>query len=162
MDVEDVVAELVDVAPPDYVAARDARAAEARRAGDRSLAERIKRLKRPTAGAWLANLLAVHRPSDVGGLVALGEAMRRAQDELSTTELRQLGRRRNAAVDRMVREAAGLAEARGRPPGDSALGELRTTLEAATADPEAARALASGALTRGLEYAGFGSTDLRP
>ena len=44
--------ELYASAPTEFVARRDALAAEARAAGDRGLAAALKALRRPSVGAW--------------------------------------------------------------------------------------------------------------
>lgn len=57
MDIDDVADELYAVLPAEFTATRDDRARAARRAGDRELARRISTLRKPTLGAWAANLL---------------------------------------------------------------------------------------------------------
>ena len=55
--------------PSEFTSRRDALAAEARRAGDRALAAEVKKLRRPTTGAWLANLLVRQRRDEVAQLL---------------------------------------------------------------------------------------------
>ncbi|WP_432171865.1 hypothetical protein [Streptomyces sp. 1222.5] len=56
MDLDAVADELYALAPSVFTAARDESAQAARAAGDRKLAEEIRRLRRPTLSAWASNL----------------------------------------------------------------------------------------------------------
>ncbi|CAM5275573.1 hypothetical protein SALBM135S_10142 [Streptomyces alboniger] len=78
MDLETVADELYGLRPEEFTAVRGRRAAAARKAGERSLAERIAALRRPTLAAWSCNLLVRGRPGQVRPLIRLGEALRQA------------------------------------------------------------------------------------
>jgi hypothetical protein len=160
VDLESVAAELYGLPPDDFTSARNARATEARRGGDIELAGAIKRLRRPTMTAWLANLLVRERPNDLNELLGLGEQMRRAQAALAGNELRQLSQQRHQMVTALRNGAAQLAGDLGKPVSDAIAQELELTLEAAFADPDAAAALRSGRLTAAMHYSGFGPVDL--
>ena len=161
MDSAAVGAELYGLTPSEFVAARDARAAEARRGGDKELAVAIKAMKRPSVGAWLANLLVRERTDEVDRMVELGAQLRTAQESLAPDQLRTLSQQRHRVVAALVKEAAGLAaEARGQAVSAAALRELEGTLEAALADSESAAALLGGQLTGGLSYVGLGLSGL--
>jgi hypothetical protein len=151
-----VTAELYGLPPGAFTAAREARAAEARRAGDRALAAAIKKLRRPTTGAWLANLLVRRRHDQVIELLELGAVMREAQSQLAADDLRHLSRQRQQVVAALGREAVGLARAAGESVGAEAGRELEATLEAALADAAASEALRVGCLTKALQYCGLG------
>lgn len=144
--------------PPDrFIAARDEAVAEARAAGDREAAARLGKLRRPTVAAWLVNLLAVHRPDEVGELLDLAGALREAQQQLRGDALRELSSRRREAVAGLVRQVRGLAVDAGRPARESLpLAEVEATLSAALADPDVADAVRAGTLTKTAGYAGFG------
>ncbi|MEV0154802.1 hypothetical protein AB0H57_13800 [Micromonospora sp. NPDC050686] len=145
--------------PPDrFVAARDAAVAEARRAGDRTAAREIARLRRPTVAAWLVNLLALRRPELVADLVRLAESLRSAQRELRGPRLRELSAQRRAVVGALVAEVRALAAgvAGGPPAGKLPLGEVEATLNAALSDADVAEQVRSGRLLRAAHYAGFG------
>ncbi len=145
--------------PPDrFVAARDAAAAEARRAGDPRSAREIARLRRPTVAAWLVNLLAIDRPELVADLVQLAEALRSAQRELRGPRLRELSAQRRAVVGALVAEVRRLvATVEGAPSaGKLPLAEVEATLNAALSDAEVAEQVRSGRLLRPAHYAGFG------
>jgi hypothetical protein len=151
-----VADELYGLAPADFIAGRDARAAEARRSGDRELADAVKKLRRPSAGAWLANLLVRQRHEQVSDLIDLGTALRDAQARLAHNDLRKLSKERRRVVAGLVDEAIGLARDLGQPVSEAATRELEDSLEAALVDTGAAQGLASGRLTTGLRYMGLG------
>ncbi|AOT62552.1 hypothetical protein [Streptomyces rubrolavendulae] len=151
MDVESVADELYGLRPSEFTALRERRAAEARTAGDRALADRVKALRRPTAAAWASNLLVRARPDDARSLVALGEALRRAHRDLDGARLRELGRQQHVLVAALAREAQRLTAEAGERIRDSARGQVEATLHAALADPEAAGEWLAGRLSRALD-----------
>ena len=157
MDLEAVCDELYGLSPPEFTPARDAKAAEARKAGDRDLAAAIKQLKRPGQAAWLANVLARQRPHRVDELLLLGDRLRDAQRRLAGDEMKELARAGHAVVGDLVPEADRLAVAAGQRTSPGALRQLQETLDAALADPDAGQALRAGRLTVPLSYAGLGS-----
>jgi hypothetical protein len=159
VDVEAVTDELYGLVPGEFTATRDARAAEARRAGDREAAEAIRRLRRPSAGAWLANLLVRRSHGQVLALLEVGAAMRQAHADLAGGELRRLAERRHELIAGLKAEAQGLATGAAHPANEASLAELEATLEAASADPAAAEALRTGRLTGALRYSGLGPVE---
>ncbi len=166
MDLEAVASELYGLAQGDFTSVRDVRASEAKRVGDRELARAIGKLRRPTASAWIANVLVRERGDQVQSMLALGAAIRQAQAQLAKDDLRQLQRERRRAIAALLDEAAGLARDRGESLSSAVTRDLEATLEAALLDPEAATALRAGMLTTGLRYAGLGwseaTDDLSP
>lgn len=160
VDTDSVADELYALPPDEFTTARDARAAQARSAGERELAAAIKKLRRPTAGAWLANQLVRERQDQLAELLDLGEEMRQAQSELAGNELRRLAQERRQVVNALIEEARNVGRERGRPVSDASAREVESTLEAAVADPGAADALRQGRLVTALQYSGFGPADL--
>lgn len=155
--VERVADELYGLPAGDFVAARDDRAQRARAQGDRESAAAIRKLRRPSTSAWLANMLVRHRPDDVRDLTELGDALRAAQAGLAGEDIRRLGERRRRLVDRLLPEARALADELGHPVGDGVLREFEGTVQAVLADPDAAEAFTIGHLTTALHAdAGFG------
>lgn len=142
--------------PEEFVPARDDEASAARERGERDLARAISRLRRPTRAAWLANLLARNRADQLDGLIALAAGLTEAQRTLDGAQLRALSSQRHRAVAAMAREAGRLAQQAGSPATQGQLRELQEILEAALAQPDAAREVRSGRLTRTLRYTGFG------
>ncbi len=158
--ISDVADELYSLSPADFTTARDQRAREVRAAGQRDVAAAIKKLARPTAGAWLVNQLARRAPDDLARLFEVGQALHEAQRTLAGDRLRELAVQRRQVVADLLPIAAGLAEDAGQPASAAVLGEVRATLEAALADPQAGEAVRSGRLTKSLAYAGLGEVDL--
>jgi hypothetical protein len=155
-----VADELYGLVPGEFTAARDSRAQEARAAGQRDTAAEIKKLPRPTAGAWLVNQLVRGASAQMDQLFEIGQSLQDAQRELDGERLRELSARRRQVITELVPEAARLAAAAGQPASAAVLGEVRVTLEAALADPAAGEAVRSGRLARALTYAGLGEVDL--
>ncbi|TDC22476.1 hypothetical protein E1265_15665 [Streptomyces sp. 8K308] len=147
---DDVLDELYGLAPEDFTSHRDAAATRARRAGDRELAQRIRALRRPTLAAWACNLLVRAHDEQTRRFLALGEALRRAQEELDTDRLRELLAQQHELVAALSEQAAGTAADSGHRLGATARQEVEQTLLAVLADPEAARAWSAGRLTRPL------------
>ncbi|MET9515600.1 hypothetical protein [Streptomyces sp. NPDC002994] len=150
MDLESITDELYGLAPADFTAARNERAAAARAAGDRELAARIQALRRPTLSAWAGNLLVRRQPEQVQPLLSLGEGMRRAHRDLDGEQLRELGRRQHDLVGALGRQAKQLAADAGHPVSEDVQHEVERTLHAVLADPEAAQEWAAGRLTKPL------------
>ncbi|MGW7290730.1 hypothetical protein ACWGH4_35275 [Streptomyces sp. NPDC054847] len=150
MDLESTLDELYALRPHEFTAVRNQRAAEARRAGDRELAERIRALRRPTVSAWAGNMLVRKEPDKVRPLISLGEGLREAHRNLDGEQLRELGRQQHLLVGALAREARQLAAEEGQSVGEAAFHEIEATLHAVLADPEAARQWAAGHLDRPL------------
>ncbi|HWF22938.1 MAG TPA: hypothetical protein VG226_12365 [Acidimicrobiales bacterium] len=152
--------ELYGLLPAEFVSARDRHVAEARHAGDPDLAATVKKLRRPTSGAWLANILVRGRRADIRSLLELGQTMRQAQSRFAATDMRRLSKERRQLLTRLVGEAKDLARDVGLSPTESTVRELEGTLEAALADADAAEALRSGQLVTPISYSGLGRVDL--
>ena len=151
--------ELYALSPGDFTAARDERVAQARTSGDRDLARAIGALRRPTVSAWLVNQLVRESGDQVGELLALGESLRQAQQDLAGEQVRELSAQRRRLVAALVTEAKRLAERDGRPVGLQVEREVDATLQAALADADAAAAVRAGCLASPLSYAGLGVGD---
>ncbi len=160
MDVEQVADELYDLTPEQFTTRRNARVDEARRGGERDVAEQVRRLPRPTMSAWLGNLLARRSADELGELLGLGARLREAQQALAGDELRRLGSNRHRLIAALAQRARELAGESGHAVAEPAVRELEATLEAAVADPGAAAALRSGRLVKPLQAGGFGPVDV--
>jgi hypothetical protein len=147
--------ELYGLAPEEFTAARDEQVRAARSAGNRRLAAALGRLRRPTVSAYVLNLLVREQPEVGEQLVALGEELRRAQEELSGSALRQLATQRAQLVGVLVRSARKIAAEAGHPVSQAVAYELEQTLHAALADPDVAAEVGSGRLTRAATRTGF-------
>ncbi|MCQ1987392.1 transposase [Arthrobacter sp. zg-Y844] len=154
------VVELYALLPAEFTAARNARAADAGRAGDKELAKRIKALPKPSTAAWLVNLLAHQRREDLDQVLELGAALREAQEDLDQKQLRRLSTERQRLLRAIVRQARDLASELDHPVSESLAAEAEQTLWAAMTDPSAADAVASGQLVRSLAASGWEEVDL--
>ncbi|MFT4470401.1 hypothetical protein ACMX2H_10905 [Arthrobacter sulfonylureivorans] len=157
MDLESAARELYALLPGEFTAARNAKAKEAAQAGDKALAARLRSLSKPTAAAWLLNMMAVHRRDEINGVIELGAAMSQAQQELDPRQMRALGDQRRGLLSAMASGGRQLADELGHSVSPAVVTEVEQTLRAAMSDPAAGAALASGLLT-----ASFASTGLDP
>jgi hypothetical protein len=155
VDPDPVTDELYALPLQEFTAARNARVAEARRAGDTARATSLKALRKPTVGAWLANLLVRQRTKEVDRLVALGTEVRGSR-RLDGDRIRRVSKERADTIARLVRDARSLAAQQGQAISEAVLGELDATLEAAFADAASADAVRAGRLTTTLQYSGLG------
>lgn len=160
MDLSAVAVELYTLAPSEFTAARNARAKEAKAAGDAELARRISSLPKPSTAAWTINMLAKHRAAEIDNVVDLGAALLKAQQEQDRSGLRELGQQRSRVLASAVREARDVAGGLGVKVSEAAAEEVGDTLWAAMADPQAAEAVRSGLLVRSLSSDGLEPADL--
>ncbi len=156
MELQGATQDLYRIAPAEFTAARDAVASEARRMGDSELASSLKKLRKPSVGAWLANLLVLEQPGDVERLVDLGTELRAPNRNLDGDQIRRVSKAKGEAITKLVRDARSKASRAGRSVSAAASEELEATLEAAFADPVAAESLLGGRLSSGLHYSGLG------
>ncbi|MFI8962582.1 hypothetical protein ACIGO8_10730 [Streptomyces sp. NPDC053493] len=147
MDIDEVITELYGLPPADFVAARDAWAAAARKDKDADGARRIAALRRPSLAVWAMNLLARGRPEQAGRLLELGATLREATRTLDAAQLREASRRQHQIIAALAREAGVLAADEGRPVGAAVLTEVEGMLHTVLADPEVAERWAAGRLT---------------
>lgn len=163
VDESELTRQLYRTPPARFVAAREAAAAEARRAGDTAAARRLARSRRPTVAAWLVNLLALDRPELVAELGPLAEALRGAQRDLKGARLRELSGQRRALVAALVTEVRRLAADRpdAPPAARLPLAEVEATLHAALADPGVAGRVRAGRLLKAVHHSGFGEVPAR-
>ncbi|CAL9606531.1 hypothetical protein [Streptomyces sp. enrichment culture] len=161
MDVDSVADELYGLRPAEFTALRERRAAEARTAGDREAADRIRALRRPTLAAWASNLLVRARPDEARALVALGDGLRQAHRDLDGARLRELGRQQHVLVAALAREAQRLTAEAGEKVGEAARAQVEATLHAALADPDSAEEWVAGRLAKALSApVGFAAAGL--
>ena len=147
MDLRDVAGELYSVAPGDFIARRNAAAAQA----DRSTAKQIKTLRKPSASAAAINALTREHPDLVGDVLEIGSRMRDAFASRDRAEIRALTQERQRLLQRAT-DGLDLSPAVQR--------EVEETLQAAVIDPAAAAAVRSGMLVRALESTGLEQVDV--
>src|SRR5271168_3390503 len=105
MDLESATDELYAVKPAEFTAARNAKASEARKAGLADVAASLKQLRKPSAGAWLANLLVRQRSDEIDRLVELGDSLRGSGDKKGGDEIRKVSKQKVDAITTLIRYA---------------------------------------------------------
>ena len=151
LDYLDAIAdELYALPPADFTATRDERAKDARTAGDRKLAERIRRLRRPTKAAWASNLLVRRQPVEAEQVLRLGEALRQAHQDLDGGQLRKLSTQQRQVIAALARQARELTAQAGQPIAEGDQREVEETLRAVLADPDAGQEWVRGRLAKPL------------
>lgn len=157
MEFSEVAAELLLVAPGDFVRARTERQRAVRKE-DRALATRIGSLRKPAPAVWLVDLLVQYGALDEA--IDLGPALRRAQTDADPDEIATLRKQRARLLRTATDRAAELAVAAGHEVTRAVLDQVSATIEAAMMDLHAAAAVRSGLLVRPLESVGFDGVDL--
>lgn len=147
MDLDEITEELYALALTEFTATRNARAAEARKEGDRQLAQAVASLKKPTLAAWAVNRLARRRSHEVSRFLDLGPALREAQQALAGDAIRTLSRQRQQAVMALVEKARSLVEEAGQRLTVVGRADVEQVLEQALADPVLADTVRQGRLT---------------
>lgn len=167
--VEQAADELYGLAPGEFTSARDARAKELRSAGDREAANAVKALRKPTVAAWALNQLSRRKGKDLDRLLAAGEKLRGAQEELLAGGDRSAfqdaaARERELVADLTATTVELAGEAGERGPGLEE--KVAATLHAAALDNETAAELRAGRLLREREaiggFGGFGAAAPAP
>ena len=143
----------------EFTAARNELEKRLRRDGERERAKEVKALRKPTAPAWALNQLARQRGKEVKRLVAAGERLRTAQEQLikggDREELAKAAAEERELVGELARAAAAIAGEGGVATGTTLDEKLRATLHAAATDEDTARELLAGRLIREREAVGL-------
>jgi hypothetical protein len=153
---ESVSAELYGLTPNDFTSARNTRVSDARKSGDAALADSLKKLHKPTVGAWLTNMLVRERSDELERLITLGTELRKRGNRADGELIRTVSKRKQTAIATLLSEARTIARDRGQPVSEAAARELESTLDAAFADPDAAESVRAGRLSAALHYSGLG------
>jgi hypothetical protein len=147
-----------------FVPERTALAKELRAAGRRDEAAEVAKLRKPSAAAWAVNQLVRTQGRATRELLAAGDAVRAAQDDVlagraDARALRDAGARERDAVAGLVETARGLLGASGHELSESTLERVADTLHAAALDDAAREQVREGRLERELRHAGLGLGD---
>ncbi|WP_246257639.1 hypothetical protein [Amycolatopsis anabasis] len=151
MNFDSVADEAYAVTRDAFVSVRDTLANEARAKGDRALADRIRKLRKPTLAAWLVNQVAREHPGEVDRLVSLGAELRAAHQDLAGDKIRALSKQRNELIQGLRERAWSIARKAGQGVGEAIARQLDDTFEAAVADEEAAAQVRAGRLSSALQ-----------
>jgi len=162
VDFDEVADELYEVPPDDFIALRKERQDAAKADGDKALAKDIGALPKPSAAAWVSNVLVREHREEIQNLVELGQLLREAQESLAGDQLKALDVQRRQLVSALTRQARALAAERGHAVSTAVATQVEETLRAAMSDPDAGEALLSGRLTSPMTYSGMGTTVSRP
>ncbi|GAA1912236.1 hypothetical protein GCM10009737_12160 [Nocardioides lentus] len=150
--------ELYGLLPGEFTAARDARAKELK-ADDADLAARVRRLKRPSSAAWVLNLLVRRESGQVDEVLAVGRALREAQEGLDGAALRQLTAQRRQLTAAVTTRARRLARESGHRVTDAVAEQVEASLTAAMVDEACAAVVRSGLLVAAVSATAPGLTD---
>lgn len=142
----------------DFTPARDGLVKEHK--ADKVLAAAIKGLRKASLAAWVVNLLVRRDPDQVDQVLAVGTALREAQDNLDATQLREFTKQRRQLTATVTTAARRMAREEGVKTTQSVADQIEATLTAAMLEPDAARAVRSGLLVTALAATGLGDLDL--
>jgi hypothetical protein len=151
--VAEATAELYGSDPEGFTERRAALASQARAAGERGAAKEIAGLRKPTRPAWMINQLVRADPGVADQLAGLGGELRAAAAALDGARIRELSQARRRLVDTLIRQA--LQQAGEQSPPAALREDLTATFGAALADPQVAREVAAGTLSRAVHRADF-------
>jgi hypothetical protein len=157
-DVERAIDELFVAPPEGFTESRNALAKRLKEEGDADAARRVGVLRKPVRSAWAVNRLVHEDRSAVEELLQVGQQLRQAQRRAlsggDADQLRKQSEERRKLVTALTRRAT---RALGQDPTPAAIEEIASTLEAASADEEAARQVLEGRLSKPFgRPAGFG------
>ena len=152
----EVAAELYALTPAEFTAARNEAAKQAKVDGDKALSERIQKVKKPSASAWVMNLLVREEPDEITQMLDVGEALQKAQADLDGDALRELNRQRRKLISVMAQKGRSLARDHGVKVSGAVAEQVEQTLHAAMVDSDAAAAVRTGMLVEPLSPEGFG------
>lgn len=149
-DVDAALDRLYGVPLEEFVAERTRLARELRSAGERSAADRVAKLPKPSAAAWALNLVGREAPDSVAAWIDASAALREASTrptEVGGDTLRTAMAQHRAATARLIDDVRRRAQPGGRPLSEAMLDRVRALLQSATADAELAERLAAGHVT---------------
>jgi hypothetical protein len=137
-----------------FTRARNALAAERRRAGRAGDSAAVRRLPKPSVAVWVVNQLARRRGTEVEQFVRVVERLRRPSRARSGG-MRVLVAEHRRLLQRLLEAARDLLVEAGARPAPPLLSRVSATLVATAADPRARRALREGAISEEPRAPGF-------
>ena len=149
----DAAAALRDVAPRDFVRARNALAVRLAKDGKANAARQIGRLRRPSPVVWALNRTAPARSHEYGALIQAVDRLRRAQ--LGQGDLRAATASYRAAFEPLARSTVRALRDAGSAVSPALERRLRSTLLAAVTDRRLRSDLAAGRLVDEHTEPGF-------
>ena len=159
MELDSEIDKLYGVPLDEFVHDRDELAKRLRRDGEREAAEQVKKLRKPSAGAWALNQAVRRRRKETDALLAAGERLRAAHESLMSggdpAELRDAMQEERDLASGLADCAEAIASETGKS-GPALRERVRSTLHAAAVDEEAREELATGRFVREREAVGLG------
>jgi hypothetical protein len=152
MTADDDLERLYGVPPEEFMALRKQLVAAAKQRGDADAAKMIGAARRPTAAAWVVNLLVRDDTTAAPRLSELSGQMRAAHSAMDGPRIRELTAVQRTLIGTLVR--AGLAAAGYADATAAMRNDVTDTLQAAIADPDVAARL--GRLEKAERWSGFG------
>jgi len=146
--------------PEAFTPARDAAAKDCTRDGDKALAARVKKLKRPSVAAWALNRLVRRETDQIAGVLDLADSLRAAAEALDGEELRALTRQRRQLTAALTTTARTLAREEGVRLSGPVLDQVEGVLTAAMLDPVAAQVVRTGRLVTTFTSTGVSEVDV--
>jgi hypothetical protein len=154
--------------PEGFVAGRDQLVKELRATGQREEAQRVGRLRRPTAAAALINRAAHQAPDRLAEFAEASRRLEEAQGEALRGEeeggakWREAAASERDAIGAVIEVAGRLARDSGHPASQRALELVGETLRAASADPDLRERVLRGRLEREQSGATLGAPPAGP
>jgi hypothetical protein len=165
VELDSEIDRLYGVPLDEFVRDRDELAKRLRREGEREAAERVKRLRKPSAGAWALNQAVRRRRKETDALLAAGERLRQAHEALLSggdpAALREAMQEERGLASALADCAEAIASETGKS-GPALRERVRSTLHAASVDEEAREELATGRFLREREAVGLGPFGAAP
>jgi hypothetical protein len=150
--------------PQGFVGRRNELVKELQADGDRDAAEGVRKLRRPTATAWLINRVALDSPQLLEEFAAASRAVEDAQrralegDEEATADWRAAAVHERETIAAVRGAAEMVARDAGRPASPRALEQVVETLRAAGGDPQLRDRVLRGRVERERSAATLGIT----
>ena len=165
MELDSEIDRLYGTPLDEFVHDRDELAKRLRREGEREAADQVKKLRKPSAGAWALNQAVRRRRKETDALLAAGERLRAAHEALMSggdqAALRDAMREERALASALADCAEAIASETGKS-GAALRERVRSTLHAAAVDDEAREELAKGRFVREREAVGLGPFGAAP
>jgi hypothetical protein len=144
----------------DFTEARDQAARQAQDSGEKDLAARIKKLKKPSVAAWAVNLLVRRESEQIDSVLGLAEQLRAAAEALDGAELRALTRQRRQLTSALASTARSLARDAGVRLTGPVVDQVEGMLTAAMLDPVAAQVVRTGRVLKAFTSTGVSELDV--
>jgi hypothetical protein len=159
VELDTEIDKLYGVPLDEFVHDRDELAKRLRREGERAAADQVKKLRKPSAGAWALNQAVRRRRKETDALLAAGERLRAAHESLMSggdqAELREAMAEERGLASALAECAEAIASETGKS-GPALRERVRSTLHAAAVDEEAREELVKGRFVREREAVGLG------